>query len=719
MKKIIHKILLALFGIIAAINTYAYDYNSSSNAWTQPSYSFCYNEIQTDIWFYADETDDDYIERLVLEYYDGNTWVPIYEMGDGTGRTNDWVTNSDDFGWDSKNGAVISHSVIQISDYYYCRIKWQNIPTALLGTTITMRISNLDVYVDNQISLADDIKSVATTNPKAITGLTTTAGTKCSQVDLKWTNPTTTVCSVGGTWKAEIYKDDVLYTTKAIPTFTTHTDFFDDNGVEHIYKIRTLYTAPSGEKNYSDFTPNISGYVTAVPGVPTAIASTDNNCNSEIVVTWQWSSADPLYFILQRATNATFTTGLVTVTSTISGSTRSFTTTPPANNFTYYYRLSAMSVCGDFGAWSVGDAGFSPHEPNAPSTVLLTNVAGNIKVDWTDNSSDETGFIVQRSIYGGGGVSTYNVPANTTTYTDNSNSNCVKYVYIVKAKNGCNTAGVESLESTSFYVSADLSTTFDATKKLNVSKGYYPNYVQLTWSNNNLGKIDNFQIYRKVYGTATEILIASVSGTTGTYNDVTADAGVLYEYKIIGESNCAGNTVTTNSSIDRGFKSPTAIISGHVEYEGGIAVKNANVYVSKVSGSSGNCVSFDGLDDYINVPQSSSLNNISTAFTIEVWLRPNMLQITNYFLSKGSALSIYLNNGDLNVQAGVSTFTSTKTFFTDTTWSHLAVTYDLSKIRLYRNGALLLDFGQKLNKQNNNFIAQQFVKQKFCLKKKF
>lgn len=113
-----------------------------------------------------------------------------------------------------------------------------------------------------------------------------------------------------------------------------------------------------------------------------------------------------------------------------------------------------------------------------------------------------------------------------------------------------------------------------------------------------------------------------------------------------------------------------------------------------------NALSFDGINDYVNLGNSNSLNITGTALTIEAWIYPTSWRAqvwqgniiskespvgTGYMLRAGSG-------GKLNVNIGSggpwNELTSFNNVLTLNTWQHVAATYDGSFLRLYVNGVL-------------------------------
>ncbi len=78
----------------------------------------------------------------------------------------------------------------------------------------------------------------------------------------------------------------------------------------------------------------------------------------------------------------------------------------------------------------------APPPPAAPTLTSVNNsTCARLRVNWNDNSSNETGFTVWRSTTSGSGHVNVsgNLPANTTTYLDTPPSTNTAYYYIIKS----------------------------------------------------------------------------------------------------------------------------------------------------------------------------------------------------------------------------------------------------------------------------------------------
>jgi hypothetical protein len=74
--------------------------------------------------------------------------------------------------------------------------------------------------------------------------------------------------------------------------------------------------------------------------------------------------------------------------------------------------------------------------PAAPSNLTaVVNSSHNVLLSWTVNSTNQTGFVIQRSTNGGGWVQIATVGANATSYTDRSTQKRKSYTYRIYAYN--------------------------------------------------------------------------------------------------------------------------------------------------------------------------------------------------------------------------------------------------------------------------------------------
>ena len=125
--------------------------------------------------------------------------------------------------------------------------------------------------------------------------------------------------------------------------------------------------------------------------------------------------------------------------------------------------------------------------------------------------------------------------------------------------------------------------------------------------------------------------------------------------------------------------------------------------VAWVAGQHGKAASFDGVNDYITIPNSASTNISGSALTLSMWINPqplaggdsviigkfwNTTQSSPYYqygleLGGGNRTDFYVGTASGPLVA----FGGTTLPFNQ--WSHLAITFDGTQVKTYVNGALV------------------------------
>ena len=158
-----------------------------------------------------------------------------------------------------------------------------------------------------------------------------------------------------------------------------------------------------------------------------------------------------------------------------------------------------------------------------------------------------------------------------------------------------------------------------------VSKGYFGDQILVSWlvgANQNL--VTNIRVFRREYtedGTGNFLQIANTAPTATTYEDEFVEGGILYEYKIMadGVSNIDRRGLNFIDGI--GYRSPTAIVTGSVNFEGGNPVQDVIIRAR----SQGN---EENTGSALNIPSNNTLilaqtsKQITTAGTLQAYLKP-------------------------------------------------------------------------------------------------
>ena len=116
---------------------------------------------------------------------------------------------------------------------------------------------------------------------------------------------------------------------------------------------------------------------------------------------------------------------------------------------------------------------------------------------------------------------------------------------------------------------------------------------------------------------------------------------------------------------------------------------------------------FDGVDDYVQIPSM----NIGNTFSIDFWVYPEQSAtyehlISNHFASSDNFGALYLRDGNLEYwQNGAAWFQQVPGSQTiqPNTWTHIALTYDGSVIRIYADGSELSGVTTTGNEHSETF----------------
>ena len=162
-----------------------------------------------------------------------------------------------------------------------------------------------------------------------------------------------------------------------------------------------------------------------------------------------------------------------------------------------------------------------------PTNLTVSSVTeSEIALTWTDNSSDETGFSLERAP---GGTTSFAeiaaLPAGTTTHTDAGLTDATQYCYRVRATN---TTGQSAYSNTACGTTGGsilAAPTNLAITSTTVSQ------INLSWTDNSSNE-DGFKIERAPGTTSIFTQIATVDANVTTYANTDLAAGLTFTYRV-------------------------------------------------------------------------------------------------------------------------------------------------------------------------------------------
>ncbi len=372
--------------------------------------------------------------------------------------------------------------------------------------------------------------------PAAPTGLAATA-VSSTQVDLTWIDNSTNESG----FKLERATAAAGPFTQIAVTGTGVTGYSDSGltaSTTYYYRVRA--TNAAGDSAYSSTASATTQAQATAPAAPTGLAATAAS-SSGITLFWADNSSNETGFKVERATASA---GPFTQIAVTGASVTGYSDSGLAASTTYYYRVRATNAAGDSTYSNTASATTQAQSgvPAAPTGLTATAVSStSINLAWTDNSTNETGFKIERATVSTGPWSQRaTTGANNTAYSDTGLTASTTYYYRVSA------AGASGYSATSNVASVTTQATSSDTIKPTVPTGLIVTApacgvltVSWTASTDTGGSgLRGYKIYRSgSYYTQT---LQPASGGTVSITDSGLREALFYSYEISAIDN-AGN----------------------------------------------------------------------------------------------------------------------------------------------------------------------------------
>ena len=217
---------------------------------------------------------------------------------------------------------------------------------------------------------------------------------------------------------------------------------FTDTGLTEAtsYTYQVLATNALG-----DSSPSATQTVVTPPAAPTGLSAVVASAG-QINLAWTDHSTAAAYYVIQQSPNGS--TGWVQVGIVYGSAANSDTATGPfGGSTTYYFSVYAYAYTGGSSAYLTATA-TTPAFPGQPAISSATAQSGTtITLTWTDVPG-ETGFLIQRSTYGGSTWATAGtVGAGVTSFTDTGLTEATSYSYRVTATNAAGNSAPSATQS--------------------------------------------------------------------------------------------------------------------------------------------------------------------------------------------------------------------------------------------------------------------------------
>lgn len=431
------------------------------------------------------------------------------------------------------------------------------------GTTYYFRVSAVNAAGNsNSVSGSATTSSPAATTPSAPSGLILTV-VSSSQIDLAWTDNSDNETGFR-VQRATSFNGN--YTT--ITSTSANATSYSATGLSSAttYYFRVLAINAAGSSNYVvGSATTLSSQSGTAPAAPSGLILTVVS-SSQIDLAWTDNSDDETGFRVQRATSAN---GNYTTLTTTNANATSYSATGLSSGTTYYFRVSAVNSSGNSNSVSASATTSAPTPtiPNAASNLTATVVSSTqINLTWVDNSSNETGFKVERALSAGGVYTTLvTTNANTTSYSVTGLVAGTTYYFRVSA---VNSAGASAFASTS----ATTSVAAPAAPSNLSASAVSSSQILLTWTDNSNNEA-SFRIERSTTFSGTYVFIGSAPANATSYSDTALPGGATYYYRVMsvnagGTSAAAGPASATTQpplTADLVFNGGELVLAGGQE----------------------------------------------------------------------------------------------------------------------------------------------------------
>ncbi len=217
----------------------------------------------------------------------------------------------------------------------------------------------------------------------------------------------------------------------------------------YTYRVKTLGAA--GVSAYSDEASATT--FAAATGAPTNLVATAIS-SAQVDLRWVDRSSDETLFVIERKTG---TGGTYSPLAFANAGVTNYTDLSVWENTAYFYRVRARTPGGDTGNSNEASVTTTNPSPVAPSGLSARAISSTqIRVEWTDNASNEANFLVERKTGAAGSfVQIASLTTNTTSFVDTLLTVGTTYFYRIRASNPAGPSAYSSTVSDTPFVDTD------------------------------------------------------------------------------------------------------------------------------------------------------------------------------------------------------------------------------------------------------------------------
>jgi titin len=304
--------------------------------------------------------------------------------------------------------------------------------------------------------------------------------------------------------------------------------------IQYFYRVRAYNNGGfSGYSNEANATTLVDP-----PGTPTNLTATTLG-SSRIGLIWTDNASNELGYKIELKIGAT---GTFAEIDEVGANVTTYESGGLDADTQYFYRVRAFRADGFSGYSNEANATTMPDPPLAPSG-LTAKATSNTQIDlaWKDNSSNETGFKIERKL---NSALTFTqiatVGPNVTSYSSMSLTANTPYTYRVRAYNATGNSSYSNLaNAVTLPNSPAAPTNLIATAENN-------RQINLKWTDNAANEA-GFIVERKTGASGVYAKIDTVNANVATFANIDLAGGTQYFYKVTAY-NAGGNSAASNEA---------------------------------------------------------------------------------------------------------------------------------------------------------------------------
>ena len=283
----------------------------------------------------------------------------------------------------------------------------------------------------------------------------------------------------------------------------------------------------------------------SAPAAPSGLTATAAS-SSQINLSWTDNSTNESGFRIERCQGSGCTSFAQIVE--VGANVTSYSNTGLAASTAYVYRVRAFNSGGNsaYSNTATATTQAAPSPPAAPSGLTATAASSSqINLGWTDNSTNEDGFRIERCQ--GSGCTSFaqiaEVGANVTSYSNTGLAASTAYVYRVRAFNGGGNSGYSNTATATTQAAGSVPAAPSALSATAASNSQ----INLSWTDNATNE-SGFRIERcQGFGCTNFAQIAEVGAGVTSFSNTGLSRLTFYSYRVRA-FNSAGNSGYSNTA---------------------------------------------------------------------------------------------------------------------------------------------------------------------------